>query len=124
MAAGATTSNQAEAPPAAASSGARWLLLCLTLLLAAVAVFQLVYLVPRSMYVVQHLLGHQVPGPLRLLASTPEWAGMVAGLALGAVAVWHGGSVRRMTLLATVALAVNVGLFLSVLSSLFQVLSR
>jgi hypothetical protein len=124
MAAGATISSKAEAPPAAASSGPQWLLLSLTLLLVASAVFQLVYVVPRCMYVVQHFVGHKVPAPLRLLASIPEWSSIIAGLILGAFAVWQRGSLHRVTLLATAALAVNVGLFLSVLNSLFQVLSR
>jgi hypothetical protein len=96
----------------------------LTLLLAASAVFQLVYLVPRSMYVVQHFVGHRVTAPLYLLARVPEWSAVAAGLLLGSLAVWHRGSPRRAALLATVALAVNVGVFLSLLNSLFQVLSR
>ena len=124
MAAGETTSNVAEAQQAASSPGSRWLLLSLTLLLVALAVFQLVYLVPRTTYVVQHLVGHWVPAPLRLLANVPEWSGMAAGLLAGAFAVWQRGSLHRLTLLATAALAVNVGIFLSVLNSLFQVLSR
>jgi hypothetical protein len=118
------TSTKAEAAPAAASSGSQWLLLGLTLLLVALAVFQLVYLVPRCLYVVQHFAGHWVPGSLRLLASIPEWLVMGAGLIVVAFAVWQRGSLHRMTLLATVALAGNVGIFLSILNSLFRVLSR
>ncbi len=124
MATVATTPNKAEAPPAAASSGSPWLLLCLTLLLAASAVFQLLYLVPRSMYVVQHFVGHRVPAPLYLLARAPEWSAVAAGMLVGALAVWQRGSLRRVALLATAALAVNVGVFLSVLNSLCWVLSR
>ncbi len=124
MATVATTSNQAEAPPAAASPGSPWLMLCLTMLLVASAVFQLVYVVPRAMYVVQHFAGHRVPAPLYLLASVHEWAGVAAGLLAGALALWQRGSLRRVVLVATAALAVNVGIFLSALNSLFWVLSR
>jgi hypothetical protein len=124
MAAGATTLNKAEASPAAASSGLQWLLLLLTLLLVALAVFQLVYLVPRCAYVIQHFVGHLVPAPLLLLARVPAWSVVVAGLILGAFAVWQRGSLHRVTLLATATLAVNVGFLISILSSLIQVLSR
>jgi hypothetical protein len=123
MSAAATTSNKAEAPPAA-SAGPRWLLLGLTLLLVALAVFQFVYLAPVSMVVVQHIAGHLVPAPLLLLMRIPEWAGLLAGLLLAAFVVWQRGSLHRLTLLAIVTLAVNLGLLLAILSSLFQVLSR
>jgi hypothetical protein len=123
MSAAATTPNKAEAPPEALASP-RWLLLGLTLLLAALAVFQLVYLAPICMYVVQHLEGHLVPAPLLVLMRIPEWAGLIAGLMLAAFAVWQRGSLHRLSLLAIVALAVNLGLLLAILSSLFQVLSR
>ena len=114
----ATTADRDQA-----QSGAQWPLLGLTLLLAGLVVFQQVYLVPRSMYVVQHLAGHWVPAPLRVLASVPEWAALAAGLLLAALAVWQRGSVHRLTLLATVALAVNVGTFVAVVNSVAQILS-
>src|SRR5262245_5523531 len=113
MAAGVTTANKAEAPPAAASSGLQWLLLPLTLLLVALAVFQLIYLTPRCAYVVQNLTGY-LPATLRLLVGIPEWSVVVAGLVLGAFAVWRRGSLHRVTLLATATLAVNVGLLVSI----------
>src|SRR5688572_25179872 len=119
MSAGEATASDAEIQPNAALS---WLLLVLTLLLVALAAFQLVYLVPRCMYVVQHFAGHWVPAPLRLLAGIPEWWSVAAWLITGALVVWQRGSFHRMTLLATVAVAANVGIFLSVLNSLFWVL--
>jgi hypothetical protein len=115
----ATTADRDEGRP-----GPQWPLLGLTLLLAGLAVFQHVYLVPRCLYVVQHLAGHWVPAPLRLLAGVPEWAALAAGLLLAALAVWQRGSVLRLTLLATVALAVNVGTFVAVVNSVAQVLSH
>lgn len=105
------------------SSGVRWLLLSLTLLLVALAVFQLVYLAPLVTHLAQKLDG-AVPGTLRLLLTVPEWVTLVAGLGLGTFAVWHRGSLHRVSLLAIVALAVNVGVLISILSSLVQVLSR
>src|SRR5690348_6208850 len=85
----------------AAPAGARWLLLCLALLLAALAAFQFVYVVPRCMVVVQNFAGHWVPAPLRLLAAVPEWSAVAAGLAVGAFAVWQRRSLHRVALLAT-----------------------
>jgi hypothetical protein len=119
-----TTPVKPEAPPAAVSPDTRGLLLALTLLLVALAVFQLVILAPRSMVVVQHFAGHHVPAPLQLLMRIPEWASLGAGLLLGAFAVWHRRSLHRVALLATAALAINVGIFLAVLNSLVWLVSR
>lgn len=113
--------NKAEVPPA---GGARTLLLFQTLLLVVAAAFQLVYLVPRSLYLVQNFLGHWVPVPLRLLSEVPAWSVLVAGLLVAALAVWQRGSLHRLTLLSTAALAVNLGIFLALVDSLFAVLSR
>ena len=124
MASEAAPLNKAEAPGAATGFGPPWLLLCLTLLLIALAVFQLAYLVPRCMVVVQQFAGHWVPAPLRLLAGVPEWLGPLAGLLVAALAVWQRGSLRRVALVATGTLAVNVGLLLSTVGSLFEVLSH
>jgi hypothetical protein len=107
----------------AVPTGVRWLLPGLTLLLAGLAAFQLVLLVPRCVWVTQRL-GVREPGYLRLLLGLPGWVGPAAVLALGVVALWQRGSVRRSALLATLAVAVNVGCLIGILESLFQVLSR
>ena len=117
-------SKMADPPPAAIPPSLPRLLLGLALLLAASAVFQLVYLVPRSMFVVQHFVGQRVPAPLYLASRVPDWAALAAGLLVVAVAVWQRGSLGRLGLLATAALAANVGIFLSVLNSLVSILSR
>lgn len=100
----------------------RWLLPALTVLLAALAVWQVVNFAPKCVYVAQRL-GVQHPGQLNLLMSIPEWLAMAAGLVLAGLAIWHRGSVGRAALLATVAVAVNVGLLFCVLGSLFKMVS-
>src|SRR5262245_41260771 len=124
MVAGAVTSDKAEGSSAPAKAGSRWLLLCLALLLVALAVFQSVYLVPRCMAGVQSFVGHWVPVPLRLLSAVPEWAALVAGLVFGAVAGWQRDALHRMVLLITVAVAVNVGVLLAVVNGLLWALPR
>src|SRR5690348_2617131 len=99
------TASEVAAEPRAAPAVSRWMLLGMTLLLVGLAAFQLVYVVPRCLYVVQQFAGHWVPAPLRLLAAVPEWSSVTAALAAGALAVWQRRSLHRVTLLATVALA-------------------
>jgi hypothetical protein len=123
MATAMTTENDPEALAPANTSGPRWLLLSLTLLLVALAVFQGVFLAPRCANVVQNFGGQMSPS-LRLLLRITDWPAMVLGLALGTFVVWQGRSLHRLTLFATAALAVNVGLLLSVVNSLFHVLPR
>src|SRR5262245_49828327 len=122
MASGAVAPQKAADPTAPAQAGPRWLLLGLALLLVALAVFQSVYLVPRCLVVVQSFVGHWVPAPLRLLSAVPEWAALVAGFVLGAVAVWQRGSPHRISLLMTVAVAANVGISLAVVNGLLRAL--
>jgi hypothetical protein len=100
-----------------------WLLPCLTVLLAALAVYQLVYLVPRCSAAILNLEGRE-PGPLRFLRSFPEWAPPVAALAFGAVVLWQRASVARSALLATLAVAINVAALLCIVNALSQTLSR
>jgi hypothetical protein len=100
-----------------------WLLPGLTLLLAALAVYQLVYLVPRCVRVLQHL-GERQPGYFHLLLGLPEWVVPAVALAFGAVALWQRRCVGRSALLATLAVAVNVACLLLIVGSLNQVLSR
>jgi hypothetical protein len=103
-------------------TGVRWLLPCLTLLLAALAAYQLVVLVPRCTWVMRNL-GVAEPGYLRLLLRLPEWAAPAAALAFGGVALWQCGSVGRSALLATLAVAVNVGCLLGIVGALSRVQS-
>jgi hypothetical protein len=111
-------------PRTTVPSSVGWLLPGLTLLLAVLAVFQLVYLAPRCLHIMQNL-GIPQSGGLALILSTVfavgEWPLLLAALAFGAFAVWQRGSVRRSALLATIALAINLGLFLCILENLFRV---
>lgn len=107
----------------AVPAGVRWLLLCLTLFLAALLAFQIVYLTPRTAWVMQHL-GAKEPGYLRMMLRIPEWAAATAALALGLVALWQRGSVGRSVLLAMLAVAANAGCLLCMVDGLFHVLSR
>ncbi len=58
------------------------------------------------------------------MASIPEWLPIPAALAVGGFAVWQRNSVGRSALLATAALAVNVGVLVGILGNLFAVLAR
>lgn len=106
----------------ARSMGVRWLLPSLTLLLAALAVYQLVYLVPRCTLLMQNL-GVREPGYLRSL-HLPSWAAPVAALAFVVVAWRQRGSVSRSALLALLAVGVNVSCILCIVGALSQILSH
>ena len=116
------TADRTEAGSDTRPPALRWLLPALTALLAVLAVWQVVDFAPRCFYVSQGL-GVPHPGSLDLLVGVPEWLAMAAGLILAGMAVWHRRSVGRTALLATVAVAVNVGLLFCILGSLFKVAS-
>lgn len=101
----------------------QWLLPVLTILLAGLAVVQLVYFVPRGMLLAQRFAGLQ-PEYIKLLLAVPEWLAVVVAVALGAVAFWQRRSVRRSALLAAVALAINVALVICIMGCLSEVLAR
>jgi hypothetical protein len=61
---------------------------------------------------------------LRWLQRPPEWVAPAAALALGVIAFWQRGSVARSALLATLAVAVNIGCLFCIIGGLYQVLSR
>jgi hypothetical protein len=123
MASASLNADRPEPLPGAIPTSVRWLLPALTLLLTALAVYQLVYFAPRCLWVLQRF-GAPQPGYLRLLLTVPEEAVVVAGLALGVFAFWQRRFVGRSALLATTALAVNVALLICLVSSLFELLSR
>lgn len=112
-----------ERPAAASPAGSEWLMPSLTLLLAAVATAQMLFFVPRTLFVLQRF-GGRTPGYLNLLISIPPWLAVVSAVAFVAVVVRHRGSLRQSALLASVATAANVGLIVCLLGSLFEVLSR
>jgi hypothetical protein len=107
---------------AATPMGVRWLLPSLTLLLAALAAYQLVYLVPRCIWLMQNL-GVREPGYLRSLL-LPSWAAPIAALALSVIAWLQRGSATRSALLALLAVGVNVGCNLCIVGALSQILSH
>ena len=73
MAADVTIPNGVKNPRATVPSGVRWLLPGLTLLLAALAVYQILFLAPRCLWVMQRA-GIRWPGSLELMLSIPDWA--------------------------------------------------
>ena len=106
-----------------APASVQWLLPVLTILLAGLAIVQLVYFVPRCVLIAQRFAGQQ-PGYINLLLTVPEWLAVVGAVALGALAVWQRRSVRRSALLAAVALALNVALVICIMGCLSEVLAR
>jgi hypothetical protein len=124
MATDLTIPSGTDDPRTTVPSSVGWLLPGLTLLLAVLAVFQLVYFAPRCLHIMQNL-GVQQFGSLTLMLSIAyavgEWPLLLAAVAFGAFAFWQRGSVRRSVLLATVVLAINLGLFLCILENLFRV---
>jgi hypothetical protein len=111
-------------PRTTVPSSVRWLLPGLTLLLAGLAVYQLLFVTPRFVFVLDHL-GAPRPGSLMLMLSlahaVPEWSFVLAALAVGVFAFWQRDYVGRSALLATILLAVNVGLLITVFNCLFRV---
>src|SRR5579884_2904932 len=73
MTAESTVAHEAAPPARPVPPSVRWLLLGLTLLLAALAAAQLVYFAPRCLWVMQRY-GVRDPGYLRLVLHIPEWA--------------------------------------------------
>jgi hypothetical protein len=95
---------------------AQWVLPGLTLLLAALAVVQLVAVVPFAVFAAQRF-GMRMPWYMELTWQTPVWLAAVVALAMGLLAYRLRDSLPRSAVLTTVALLVNLGILLSVYST-------
>ena len=107
--------------PVQATGWLRWFFPGLTLLLAALAVGQFLYLVPYSVFVVQRY-GAVMPWHLRLAWLTPEWAVLTVALVVVAAALWLRRSVPRTALFAAGVLLFNVVILLSICVTQVQLL--
>ena len=99
-----------------------WLLPSLTLLLAVLALAQVVFLVPASVRTFQSF-GVLLPWYMELTRQTPVWIVAIAAAAAVAWAFWQRRSTPRAAVVATAALAVNLAILLSICGTQFKLLS-
>lgn len=103
--------------------GLGWLMPSLSLLLAGMAAAEFLFFIPKTIYVVQQLSGRP-PGYLNLLSEIPAWLAVVTAATFAIVVIRQRSSLRKSALLASVAIATNIGLIFCMLGGLFEILSR
>src|SRR4051812_29442506 len=115
--------DDSKRPENEAPSTVRWFQAILTAVLALLAAFQVIHLVPACDWVAGRL-ARDVPVPIRALLSIPPALLYVAALALAGMAFWQRHSAHRSVLLATLAVSANFAVLLCIFVSLFNSLQR
>jgi hypothetical protein len=100
----------------------RWSLPVFSLILTVLALFQLIYLAPVALHILQ-VYGIQQTSVPAIVLHLPEWLAVSLGLALAGLALWLRASVRASALLAAGLLLGNVIVLTSLMSVTWLTLS-